>query len=248
MDVLINYIKEHTTLSVILLIVVLIVVAILVWLIVSEVLRAKKNKQRLEQAKAQKAEAERAAETQTEETAPQTEETAPQAEEEAPAAEPEAAETQPQEEEMKKETAKAAAPKKTETKPAAKAAVAVKTPAKKEVSGANGKWVITKDGDRFGFELVASNGEVMLESSISYSSLAGAKGGIKTYQTNIAAGRLEIKETKNGFRVQILNGSNALYAASADYKTRASCESACESIKRWAATAVVVVEGEDEAK
>lgn len=241
MDVLINYIKEHTTLSVILLIVVLIVFALLVWLIVSEVLRAKKNKQRLEQAKAQKAEAERAAETQTEETAPQ-------AEEEAPAAEPEAAQTQPQEEEMKKENAKAAAPKKTETKPAAKAAVPVKTPAKKEVSGANGKWVITKDGDRFGFELVASNGEVMLESSISYSSLAGAKGGIKTYQTNIAAGRLEIKETKNGFRVQILNGSNALYAASADYKTRVSCESACESIKRWAATAVVVVEGEDEAK
>lgn len=111
-----------------------------------------------------------------------------------------------------------------------------------------GKWIIyEEDRGGYGFRLVASNGEQMLKSSSPYASLSSAKSGIKTYQDNIAAGRLEINETKNGnFFVQINNASNRLLATSADYKSRSSCESAADSIKRWASTAVIVVESDEE--
>ncbi len=124
-------------------------------------------------------------------------------------------------------------PAKAEEKPAEPVA-----PAK---SGANGKWVITKDNrGRYGFELFASNGEMMLESGTPYATLASAKSGIKTYQDNIAAGRLEINETKNGtFFVQVLNARGGLLATSADYKTKSACSSAADSIKRWAQTTVI---------
>lgn len=114
-------------------------------------------------------------------------------------------------------------------------------------SGAAGKWIVyAEDRGGYGFRLLASNGELMLRSSSPYSSAASAKNGIKTYQENIAAGRLEIVETKKGnFFVQVNNGQNRLLATSADYKTRASCEAAAESIKRWAATGVVLLEEDD---
>ncbi len=147
---------------------------------------------------------------------------------------------------QKEPAAKEAKPKTAKPKPV-KAAKPVEKkddgakPAKEEpVSGANGKWAVFEDGGRYGFRLIASNGEVMLESATTYSSLGGALAGVKTYQNNIKAGRLAIKETKNGFRVQVFNARGGLLAASADYKTRPNTESAMESIKRWSATAVVV--------
>ncbi len=117
-----------------------------------------------------------------------------------------------------------------------------------KASGANGKWVISKDErGRYEFALYASNGEMMLESGTPYATLSSAKSGIKTYQDNIAAERLEINETKNGaFFVQVLNARGGLLATSADYKTRTACTNAAESIKRWAQTMTIEVEEESD--
>lgn len=113
-----------------------------------------------------------------------------------------------------------------------------------------GKWIIfAEERGGYGFKLVASNGEVMLLSSAPYASLQSAKSGVKTYQDNVKAGRLEIAETKSGsFFVKINNASGRLLATSADYKTRSSAESAAESIKRWAETTVILVEEEPDEK
>lgn len=87
----------------------------------------------------------------------------------------------------------------------------------------------------------------MLKSSSPYASLQSAKAGIKTYQDNIAAGRLEVVETKKGnFFVQVNNASGRMLATSADYPNRSGCESALQSIKRWAQTSTIVQESEDE--
>ena len=125
----------------------------------------------------------------------------------------------------------------------------ISAPATK-TAGSIGKWVVyEEDRGGYGFRLHASNGEVMLTSSSPYASPSSAKSGIKTYQDAVAAGRMAIVETKSGsFFVQISNASNRLLATSADYKTRSSCESAAESIKRWASTTIIVVEKEENDK
>lgn len=153
-------------------------------------------------------------------------------------------------------TAAKSAPK-TAAKPAPKPApkdtpkTAEKKPAKAtaaaKVSNAAGKWVLyEEDRGGYGFRLIANNGEVMLRSSSPYATLQSAKSGIKTYQDNIAADRMEVVETKKGnFFVQINNASKRMLATSADYKNRTSAENAAASIKRWAATTVIVVEEEE---
>ena len=115
-----------------------------------------------------------------------------------------------------------------------------------KTSGVGGKWVIEEDKNgKFWFSLIASNGQIMLESATPYGSLANAKSGIRTYQDNIAADRLEIVEHKNGdFQVQILNGSKRLLATSSTYSTRAQAESTRDSIKRWSQTSVIEVKDE----
>lgn len=127
-------------------------------------------------------------------------------------------------------------PGKTEPAPAA--------PAK---TGANGKWVIEEVKGRYWFSLYANNGQVMLESATAYATLASARSGIKTYQDNIAGGRLEITEHKNGdFQVQILNARGGLLATSSTYGSRGDCEKAMESIKRWATSTTIEEAGKDE--
>lgn len=257
---MLEYLTEHPVLFALLAVFLVIIIALIVLLAI-ELVRAKKKKQEAEASETPEvSETEKAtADAPEAEKAPEAPAAAPEAaEEQAEPAEAKAVQEEPDKEEdmMKKpETKKPAVPAKAPAKapakkPAAEKPKAVATVAKKAapVSGANGKWSVYKDGDRFGFSLVASNGEVMLESATTYSSLSGAKAGIKTYQTNISEGRLEVKETKNGYRVQILNKNGGLHAASADYKTRANCESAAESIKRWALSNVIVVEGEEERK
>ncbi len=156
-----------------------------------------------------------------------------------------------EDDEMKK---KANAPaKKPEPK---KAPVVVKAEPPKEepkkedpkVSGAGGKWVIEEDKNgKFWFSLIASNGQIMLESPTPYVSLQNAKDGIATYQNNIAADRLEITEHKNGdFQVQVLNGSKRLLATSSTYPSRTQAESTRDSIKRWAQTSVIEVKNFEE--
>ena len=140
----------------------------------------------------------------------------------------------PIEKPAKAKTAKAA-PK--AEKPAEKPAPEKKAAAK----GYSGKWVISPLNGGYTFELRASNGEKMLSGG-HYTTLSGAKGGIETYKNNIQKGNFRIIETKMGdFIFQLLNASGKLLAFSADYNTRAGCESAVESTRRFAATAPVEV-------
>lgn len=271
MENLINYMKDHIALTVVLAVVLVLIIALIVLLAV-EIARSKKRAKANGNAPAP---AEEAAPDEPEEEKPLPEAEAPEAtqpeaaqEEPAPPTEAEAQPTEQKTEPTKNEMAgyvfvpvkkdraaekapatatkeepmkqeKKAQPEK-KTQPAA-APVAAKKPAKKESVG---KWIIyEEDRGGYGFKLVASNGEVMIRSSSPYASLSSAKSGVKTYQENIAAGRLEVVETKKGnFFVQVNNASKRLLATSADYPTRSSCENALASIKRWAATTVVVVE------
>ena len=113
-----------------------------------------------------------------------------------------------------------------------------------------GKWVIERNEDgSYRFELRASNGEKLL-SSIDYASLSGAKSGIVTHKTNILKDdHIVISRNKKGqYFFKLLNGSKQLLCTGETYQTRARCESAVESVKRFAETAVVTVQKKPKTK
>lgn len=109
-----------------------------------------------------------------------------------------------------------------------------------------GKWlicrVLTEDAsedEMYFFELHASNGEKLL-SSEEYTSYSGALRGIATHKTNIEKGNFKITLSKKGdYIFKLLSGKNMLLCMGENYPTRARCESAIESTKRFAATAVI---------
>ena len=109
-----------------------------------------------------------------------------------------------------------------------------------------GKWLvcrmITEDAsedEMFFFELHASNGEKLL-SSEEYTSYAGAMRGIQTHKTNIEKGNFKIALTKkDDYIFKLLSGKNLLLCMGENYPTRARCERAIASTKRFAATAVI---------
>ncbi len=156
---------------------------------------------------------------------------------------------EPEMEQKKTEPSKKEEPAKKEAKKPIAKAEPKKEPAKKpepkkaepaKVSAANGKWVIEAVKGKYWLSLIAPNGQVMLESPTPYASLQSARSGVKTYQDNIAAERLEITEHKNGdSQVQVLNGRGGLLATSSTYSSRAQAESARDSIKRWASTTAI---------
>lgn len=131
---------------------------------------------------------------------------------------------------------------------AAEKLLVVHTPEDEErKSGYTGKWVIIKrDEDSYYFELRASNGEKLL-GSIDYTSLSGAKNGIKTHKTNIQKNNIVISQSKNGsYYFKLLNGSKQLLCTGESYPTKSGCESAVESVRRFAETAVVVQQEDEE--
>ncbi len=112
-----------------------------------------------------------------------------------------------------------------------------------------GKWVLYKvsaqleNGDvkdvTYSFELRASNGEKLLESQ-EYTTLSGAKKGVETYVSNIKEGNFKVSLTKKGTYIfKLLNAKNMLLCTGENYTGRARCESAIDSTKRFAETAVV---------
>ncbi len=147
--------------------------------------------------------------------------------------------------EVKAEKAPAKAPaKKAEEKPVAK-----KAEEKPAAKGArySGKWVLFRvltegmddEEDMFFFELHASNGEKLL-SSEEYTSEQGARRGIETHKANIEKGNFRVGLSKKGdYIFKLLNGKNTLLCTGANYPTKVRCESAVESVKRFAATAVI---------
>ncbi len=106
-----------------------------------------------------------------------------------------------------------------------------------------GKWIIQQNDNAsaYFFELRASNGEKLL-TSIDYTSLSGARNGIKTYKNNLLKDNLVISQNKKRqYFFKLLSGSKQLLCTGEPYPTRSRCENAIESAKRFAETAVIVV-------
>ena len=116
-----------------------------------------------------------------------------------------------------------------------------------------GKWIICRilteersasneksdEDEMYFFELHASNGELLL-SSEEYTSYNATLRGIETHKTNILRGNFKVTVSSNGDYVfKLLNGKNLLLCTGEDYTTRAACESAIESTKRFAETAII---------
>lgn len=113
----------------------------------------------------------------------------------------------------------------------------------------SGKWVVVRmyeenneSNDGYFFELLASNGEKLL-SSEEYTSYTGAMKGIETHKSNILSGNFRITLSKKGdYIFKLLTGKNTLLCTGGNYPSRAGCESAIESVKRFAETAVIAEE------
>ncbi len=109
-----------------------------------------------------------------------------------------------------------------------------------------GKWTIFRvltdesaDNEMYFFELHASNGEKLL-SSEEYTSYNGALRGIETHKANILRDNFKITLSKKGdYIFKLLSGKNMLLCMGENYPTKARCESAIESTKRFAQTAVI---------
>ena len=112
---------------------------------------------------------------------------------------------------------------------------------------ANGKWLITshKDADGsdvFYFELFANNGEKLL-SSEEYTTYIGAVNGIQTHKTNIEKNNFRISLTKRGdYIYKLLNGNGQLLCLGEHYMTKTRCQSAVESVQRFAANSPVLTD------
>lgn len=105
-----------------------------------------------------------------------------------------------------------------------------------------GKWVLhTVREEETGetsylFELRASNGQTLLTSE-EYASANGAKNGIVTHKSNIAAGNIRAAITRNGdYALKVYTADGKLLALGEHYRSKAQCLSAIESVKRFAAT------------
>ena len=114
--------------------------------------------------------------------------------------------------------------------------------------GYNGKWIINSaenEGDKvFFFELYANNGEKLL-SSEEYTTYIGAVNGIQTHKTNIEKGNFRISLTKRGdYIYKLLNGNGQLLCLGEHYKTKSRCQSAVESVKRFAKNSPVLTDPE----
>lgn len=114
-----------------------------------------------------------------------------------------------------------------------------------------GKWVLRKavaeDGNEesYYFELRASNGQLLLTSE-EYTTLNGAKSGIATHKANIASGNIRPVLTRNGdYILKIYAGNGQLLCLGEHYATKELCQSAVDSVKRFAETAESVEENSD---
>lgn len=150
-------------------------------------------------------------------------------------------------EEKPKAEPKAKAESKSKTEPKAKVPAKPDKENTEENGGKyTGKWVIYRirtEGEEaeetYYFELRASNGEKLL-SSEEYASYSGILKGIETHKTNIQKGNFRITLSKKGHYIfKILSGKNTLLCTGENYISLARCESAMESTKRFAKSALL---------
>ena len=119
-------------------------------------------------------------------------------------------------------------------------------PQQKPKAKYTGKWQIYSENGRYAANLVASNGEVLLRTE-SYSALSGIKSGIETIKNNIERDNFALSVDKNGnYFFKLFSSSTRLLCISEAYTTKAVCESAIHSVKRFAKTAVIEVLKEED--
>ena len=112
-----------------------------------------------------------------------------------------------------------------------------------------GKWIISSNKsneteETFYFELFASNGEKLLTSE-EYTSYVGAINGIQTHKANIEKGNFRIALTKRGdYIFKLLSGNGQLLCLGEHYKTKRRCESAVESVKRFAKSSDILTDSQ----
>lgn len=145
---------------------------------------------------------------------------------------PAAKKSAPKKEESKKEEAKEAAP--------SNVTVLFEAP---DTDSPKGKFVVIKDDlnpDRpYKFQLKANNGQVLYESE-SFKIKPRAKQ-IEVFRNTINNGTSTIDSEKNGtFRYKLFKADGSLYGVGEGYKTRASAESALESVKNFCNTSNVL--------
>ena len=145
---------------------------------------------------------------------------------------PAAKKSAPKKEEPKKEEAKEAAP--------SNVTVLFEAP---DTDSPKGKFVVIKDDlnpDRpYKFQLKANNGQVLYESE-SFKIKPRAKQ-IEVFRNTINNGTSTIDSEKNGtFRYKLFKADGSLYGVGEGYKTRASAESALESVKNFCNTSNVL--------
>ena len=120
-----------------------------------------------------------------------------------------------------------------------------------------GKFIITtaKNGE-FTFNLKASNGEVILTASETYTSLDACKNGIESVRKNALAQvedqtkeeqlshpKFELYQDKGGeFRFRLKAGNGQNIGKSEGYKAKASAKKGIASVGRSAVEAPVIVE------
>lgn len=104
-----------------------------------------------------------------------------------------------------------------------------------------GKWVVeSKSENEFMSVLMANNGEVMLTSE-SYTTVDGARNGIKTIIKAIETGEFVIYQDKSKeYYYKLKNANNRFLCAGEIYKTKDRCLKSVESVKRIAKDATVV--------
>ncbi len=110
-----------------------------------------------------------------------------------------------------------------------------------------GKWIISSklspEGEElFFFELFANNGEKLL-SSEEYTTYTGAVNGIQTHKKNIEQNNFRISLTKRGdYIYKLLNGNGQLLCLGEHYKTKRLCQSAVDSVQRFALNSPVLTD------
>ena len=122
-----------------------------------------------------------------------------------------------------------------------------KKPAQTTSRAYTGKWKVKESNGKFYAELTASNGGTLLKTEM-YTTLTGLKNGIVTIKKNVDSGNMVISLDKNGhYHFKLYSSANRLICVSEDYSSKAKCESGILSVKRFAKTAIIIIEDSEEA-
>ena len=111
-----------------------------------------------------------------------------------------------------------------------------------------GKWVIFENEETgsYYFELRASNGEKLLTQHRIHFPLRRQKRNHDAQKQHSQRKYRHFSNKKKLYFFKILTGSKQLLCTGETYASRSNCESAVESVKRFAETAVIVLNKKDE--